>query len=46
MRRPGGAVSVLCHGELSTSEVALEVTNGGVSCTTRNDLLVLLRRVC
>jgi len=38
-------VSVLCHGELSASEVALEVTNGCVSCTTRNDLLVLLRRV-
>ena len=38
-------VSVLRHGELSTSEVALEVTNGCVSCTTRNDLLVLLRRI-
>lgn len=37
-------VSVLRHGELSTSEVALELTNGCVSCTTRNDLLVLLRR--
>jgi lysophospholipase L1-like esterase len=33
-------VSVLRHDELSTSEVALEVTNGGVSGTTRNDLLV------
>jgi G3E family GTPase len=38
-------VSVLRDGELSTSEVALEITNGCVSCTTRSDLLVLLRRI-
>jgi CobW/HypB/UreG, nucleotide-binding domain len=38
-------VSVLRDGELSTSEVALELTSGGVFCTTRNDLLVLLRRI-
>jgi len=38
-------VSVLRHGEVSTSEVALELASGGVSCTTRNDLLVLLRRI-
>src|SRR5690242_10179883 len=38
-------VSILRNGELSTSEVALELAKGCVSCTTRNDLLVLLRRV-
>jgi G3E family GTPase len=38
-------VSILRHGRLSTSEVALELTKGCVSCTVRNDLLVLLRRI-
>jgi G3E family GTPase len=38
-------VSMLRRGELCTSEVALELTNSCVSCTTRNDLLVLLRRI-
>jgi G3E family GTPase len=38
-------VSILRRGELCTSEVALELSNGCVSCTTRNDLLVLLRRM-
>lgn len=38
-------VSILRHGELSTSEVALELKKGCVSCTVRNDLLVLLRRI-
>lgn len=38
-------VSVVRDGELSTSEWPLELTNGCISCTTRNDLLVLLRRL-
>ena len=38
-------VSILRHGEPSTSEVALELRKGCVSCTVRNDLLVLLRRI-
>jgi G3E family GTPase len=38
-------VSILRDGELSTSEVALELRMGCVSCTVRNDLLVLLRRI-
>jgi G3E family GTPase len=38
-------VSILSHGELSTSEVALELRKGCVSCTVRNDLLILLRRM-
>jgi G3E family GTPase len=38
-------VSILRHGGISTSEVALELTKGCVSCTVRNDLLVLLRRI-
>lgn len=38
-------VSILRHDELSTSEVALELKKGCVSCTVRNDLLVLLRRI-
>jgi G3E family GTPase len=38
-------ISILRNGELSTSEVALEMPNGCVSCTMRNDLLVLLRRI-
>jgi G3E family GTPase len=38
-------VSILRHGQLSTSEVALELSKGCVSCTVRDDLLVLLRRI-
>lgn len=38
-------VSTMRNGELSTTELPLEPTNGCVSCTTRNDLLVLLRRL-
>jgi G3E family GTPase len=38
-------VSILRHGELSTSEVALELRKGCVPCTVRNDLLVLVRRI-
>ena len=38
-------VSIMRHGELSTSELPLELANGCVCCTTRNDLLVLLRRL-
>ncbi len=38
-------VSIVRHGEVCTSEVALELSKGCVCCTTRNDLLVLLRRV-
>jgi G3E family GTPase len=38
-------VSSLRGGELSSSEQALELVHGCVSCTIRNDLLVLLRRL-
>jgi G3E family GTPase len=38
-------VSIMRNGELSTSELPLELSNGCVCCTTRNDLLVLLRRL-
>jgi G3E family GTPase len=38
-------VSIMRNGELSTSELPLELSNGCVGCTTRNDLLVLLRRL-
>ena len=38
-------VSMMRDGELSTSEWPLELTNGCICCTTRNDLLVLLRRL-
>jgi G3E family GTPase len=38
-------VSILRHGQLSTSEVALELIKGCMSCTVRNDLLILLRRI-
>jgi G3E family GTPase len=38
-------VSNLQHGVLTSAELALELVNGCVSCTTRNDLLVLLRRL-
>lgn len=38
-------VSILRDGELSTSEWPLELTNGCICCTTRNDLLILLRRL-
>ncbi|BBA90555.1 MULTISPECIES: ribosome hibernation factor-recruiting GTPase MRF [Mycobacterium] len=33
------------RGELSTAEEALELAHGCVSCTIRNDLLILLRRL-
>lgn len=33
------------HGVPTSAELALELVNGCVSCTTRNDLLVLLRRL-
>jgi hypothetical protein len=36
-------VSNLQHGVLISAELPLELVNGCVSCTTRNDLLVLLR---
>lgn len=38
-------VSIMRNGESSTSELPLELSNGCVGCTTRNDLLVLLRRL-
>ena len=38
-------VAIMRQGRVSRSEVALELTKGCVSCTTRDDLLVLLRRV-
>lgn len=37
--------TMLRHGELSTAEDALELAHGCVSCTVRNDLLVLLRKL-
>lgn len=33
------------HGILTTAEAALELAHGCVSCTIRNDLLILLRRL-
>src|SRR5580693_3117697 len=36
---------VLRDGELTTAEEALELAHGCVSCTIRNDLLVLLRKL-
>jgi G3E family GTPase len=36
---------MLEHGELTTTESALELAHGCVSCTIRNDLLVLLRKL-
>jgi G3E family GTPase len=36
---------MLRHGELTTAEDALELAHGCVSCTIRNDLLVLLRKL-
>ena len=36
---------MLQHGELTTTESALELAHGCVSCTIRNDLLVLLRKL-
>lgn len=38
-------VSTVKKGVLASAELALELTNGCVSCTTRNDLLILLRRL-
>lgn len=38
-------VSIMRDGELSTSEWPLELTDGCICCTTRNDLLVLLPRL-
>ncbi len=38
-------VSIMRDGTLSTTELPLELTNGCPGCTTRNDLLVLLRRL-
>lgn len=38
-------VSVLRNGDTHVSEFALELAHGCVSCTVRNDLLVLLRRL-
>jgi len=35
----------LQHGVLTTAETALEITHGCVSCTIRNDLMVLLRQL-
>jgi G3E family GTPase len=37
--------TTLRHGELSSAEDALELAHGCVSCTVRNDLLVLLRKL-
>lgn len=33
------------HGALTTAETGLEIVNGCVSCTIRNDLMVLLRQL-
>ena len=38
-------VSIMRDGKLSTTELPLELSNGCVCCTTRNDLLILLRRL-
>src|SRR6516225_8575153 len=35
----------LQHGELTAAEAGLELAHGCVSCTIRNDLLVLLRQL-
>lgn len=37
--------AIMQHGVLTTAESALELANGCVACTVRNDLLVLLRRL-
>jgi G3E family GTPase len=37
--------ATLRHGELTTTEHALELAHGCVACTIRNDLLVLLRKL-
>ncbi len=38
-------VSFVRRGDVSTSEMPLELSNGCVACTMRNDLLILLRRL-
>ncbi|MEE9242704.1 MAG: GTP-binding protein, partial [Mycobacterium sp.] len=38
-------VSVVRRGDVSTSEMPLELSNGCAACTMRNDLLILLRRL-
>jgi G3E family GTPase len=38
-------MTTLQHGVLTTAEAALELAHGCVSCTIRNDLLILLRRL-
>ncbi|BBY23517.1 ribosome hibernation factor-recruiting GTPase MRF [Mycobacterium stomatepiae] len=37
--------AMLCKGELTTAEEALELAHGCVSCTVRNDLLMMLRKL-
>jgi G3E family GTPase len=39
------ATATLRHGELTTTEEALELARGCVACTIRNDLLVFLRKL-
>jgi len=38
-------VTIMRDGKRSTTELPLELSNGCVCCTTRNDLLILLRRL-
>ena len=38
-------VSIMRDGKILTTELPLELSNGCVCCTTRNDLLILLRRL-
>lgn len=38
-------ISIMNSGDLSTSELPLELAHGCVACTIRSDLLVLLRRL-
>ncbi|MBO0882329.1 MAG: hypothetical protein J2P17_18725, partial [Mycobacterium sp.] len=39
------ATATVRHGELTTTEEALELAHGCVACTIRNDLLVFLRKL-